>query len=96
MKTFFESYCATDTIPIDQLKRFIDNKIKENDYIGLSTKYQNNNHDLGDYYTIDIYINMIEPDYDDTESDEAYQYDTLIDQAKKLSESVNEYLYDTN
>lgn len=96
MKTFFESYCATDTVSIDQLKTFIDNKIKDNDYHGLSSKYQNNSHDFGDYATVDLYINMIEPDWDDDDSDEAYQYDMLLDQAKKLSEAINEYLYDTN
>jgi hypothetical protein len=96
MKTFFETYCATDTVSIDQLKTFIDNKIKDNDYNGLSSKYQNNSHDFGDYATVDIYINMIEPDFDDDDSDEAYQYDMLIDQAKQLSEAINEYLYDTN
>lgn len=96
MKSFFESYCATESVSIDQLKKFIDNKIKENDYIGLSTKLQYNSHDFGDYATVDLYINMIEPDYDDTESDEAYEYDMLIDQAKKLSEAINEYLYDTD
>lgn len=96
MKTFFDSYCATDTVSIDQLKTFIDNKIKANDYHGLSSKYKNNSHDFGDYATVELYINMIEPDWGDDDSDEAYQYDMLLDQAKKLSEAINEYLYDTN
>lgn len=99
MKTFFESYCATDTVSIDQLKAFIDNKIKANDYIGLSSKYQNNSHDFGDYATVDLYIDMIEPDWDtdnDDNIDELNEYDMLTDQAKQLSEAINEYLYDTN
>jgi len=99
MKTFFESYYATDTVSIDQLKAFIDNKIKANDYIGLSSKYQNNIHDFGDYATVDLYINMIEPDWDtdnDDNMDELNEYDMLTEQAKQLSEAVSQYLYDSN
>lgn len=96
MKTFFESYCATENISINELKTMIDNYIKNNDFTGLLTKLQNNIHELGDYYTVDVYVNMIEPDWDDTDSDEAFEYDMLIEQAKKLSDYVTSKLYDTN
>lgn len=99
MKTFFENYCADNGKSVDDIFSFCLDYAKQKDYNQFIFKRQNNSHDFGDYDSLDIYINMIEPDWDtdnDDNMDDLELWDMYIDQAKDLSNKIQKYIYDTN